>query len=506
MLKNIFYLSLVIGLIIPIYANEANHLIFSKICIAPNSAQMVQIYNPTSSDINLNESGVGSYYLTDGTSSSGEKYYYNITSGINYWSEATSDFFIEFPENTIIQAGAYLTISMHDDLVYNEYYDINPDLSLYSIYDEFYPDSDNFYNFDAISVLASEESLILFYWDGSSSTVKDVDYFLWGGNSFAIDKTNISEYLPDTSLELQVFMPESDENYSYSRVSNTENDEIIGGNGITGHNETSENLLMSWEIIETFELIYGCTNESSTNYNITANIDDGSCFTTTHTIEGIITGGQEGFSATILGRVKSFADIRPSQGPQVIVLEDDNGYLIDAVVWDWDVLESSIGYMFDPYNPASYIVGATGSVGTYNGSYQFTVALESNIYLYDALYPQGNLIEDVNIIETEIVTAPYVIIPSLDERLDFHYSFPSNSRVIIRILDLNGLFITSLVDKFYPNAGKVERYEDSSDWNGRDHLGQIVSPGTYLIHIEASNFQSGKTSVDIAPIVVGAHH
>ena len=130
----------------------------------------------------------------------------------------------------------------------------------------------------------------------------------------------------------------------------------------------------------------------------------------------------------------------------------------------------------------------------------------NNILLYDIYHPQGDLIEDQTIIKAEIVTAPYVIIPTLGERLDFHYSFPSNSRVIIRILDLNGLFITSLVDRYYETGGTVERYVDSSDWNGRDHLGQIVSPGTYLIHIEASDFQSGKTTVDVAPIVVGVHH
>ena len=45
--------------------------------------------------------------------------------------------------------------------------------------------------------------------------------------------------------------------------------------------------------------------------------------------------------------------------------------------------------------------------------------------------------------------------------------------------------------------------EDKSDWDGRNHLGQVVSPGTYIIHIEAMNFQTGVTTSDMAPIVVG---
>ena len=77
------------------------------------------------------------------------------------------------------------------------------------------------------------------------------------------------------------------------------------------------------------------------------------------------------------------------------------------------------------------------------------------------------------------------------------------AKSVYRILDLNGLFITSLVDRYYQTGGKVERYEDTSDWDGRDHLGQIVPPGTYLIHLEASNFQTGKTTIDVAPVVIG---
>ena len=238
-----------------------------------------------------------------------------------------------------------------------------------------------------------------------------------------------------------------------------------------------------------------------------------SCFTSTHTIEQIVTSDPNsignGYQATIAGLVKSFDDIRPSGGPQVIVLEDENGFRIDAVIWDWDVLLSSIGYMFDPYNPTRFIIGATGAVGEYppgSLSFQFEISSENNIFLYDTFYPQGNFIEDNSIVNAEIVTAPFVLIPTLGERLDFHYSFPSNSRVVVRILDLNGLFITSLVDRYYQAGGKVERYEDTSDWDGRDHLGQIVPPGTYLIHLEASNFQTGKTMVDVAPVVVGVHH
>ena len=101
--------------------------------------------------------------------------------------------------------------------------------------------------------------------------------------------------------------------------------------------------------------------------------------------------------------------------------------------------------------------------------------------------------------------APYIIIPTLGERLDYSYSFPSDSRVTVRIFDLDGKLVTSLIDKHYTDAGTVSRVEGQSEWNGRDHLGQIVAPGTYLMHIEATSWLSGHSSFDIAPIVVGVY-
>ena len=39
--------------------------------------------------------------------------------------------------------------------------------------------------------------------------------------------------------------------------------------------------------------------------------------------------------------------------------------------------------------------------------------------------------------------------------------------------------------------------------DGRDQLGQIVSPGTYIMHMEVMNPVTGETQTDAAPIVVG---
>ena len=48
-----------------------------------------------------------------------------------------------------------------------------------------------------------EEMLVLFYWDGISSIVQDVDYFIWGNTNEGVDKTGIEEYFPDTPTSEQ---------------------------------------------------------------------------------------------------------------------------------------------------------------------------------------------------------------------------------------------------------------------------------------------------------------
>ena len=528
---------------------EADHIIFTQITITPTAAEVIAIHNPTDEIHNLSN-----YYLSDAeyqnTPLSISKHYYNLPTANDYWSGYSSDFIARFPDMNI-NPGQTLTISINDASIFNNYYSFNPDLTL----------TDDMLNaVDGQSTIGSSanladnyESLILFYWDGSSPVVKDVDYFYWGDSqglpSYGIDKSGIGTYEDDTAFNIQAghILEAHEEEDSYVRKSSIENGESgpsnnITGNGITGHDETSEIFNQSWEIIpdpllpepvsgcldniacnydENAEInddsceysCLGCTDASAANYIPSATIDNGSCNISGNSIKYMIDENQgnecdENLSSAyqIIGLVVEYADIRPSNGPEIIVLQDANDYKVEIVIWDWDVQSSAIGFMVDPYDPSQYMIHVQGTLGTYNCSWQFNVSGANNILLYDIYHPQGNLVEDSTIIKAEIVTAPYVIIPSLGERLDFDYSFPSNSRVIIRILDLNGLFITSLVDRFYQDAGKVERYEDSSDWNGRDHLGQIVAPGTYLIHIEASNFQSGKTSIDVAPIVVGVHH
>lgn len=491
-------------------AEEANHVIFNKITIRPNDAEMVSIYNPTQAPIDLSD-----YYISDAEYSVTNSHYYNLPTEADFWTGFSSDFIIRFPPGTIINPDETLMISLHNQSTFEGYYGYQADLTIQEdMLDAI--NGDDTIGSSADLLGDSYEVLILFKWDGNSlSLIQDVDYFYWGNTQglsfYGVDKTGVLTYLPDTPFNIQEqnILNAHQDGESYVRKSTTENgesgpDNNIMGNGITGHDETSEVFIDSWEIISES----GCTIPSDPNYNPDASIDDGSCLinSVTHTIEEIVTGSSVGYPATIFGLIVDFGDYRePNNGPQVIELQEDSGYRIDMVVWDWDVAESDIGYMIDPNNQTEYVVIATGVVDTYNGSWQFEISSVNDIQEYDSYNLEGEFIENENTIKAEINPAPYVIIPTLGERLDYSFSFPSNSKVSVRILDFNGNLITSLVDKYYETGGTVERLVDRSDWDGKNHLSQIVPPGTYFMHIEAINLLTGEATSDMAPIVVGVY-
>ena len=537
--------------------HEADHIIFTQITITPDEAELIAIYNPTGAPLNLSD-----YYLSDAEYSITNSRYYNLPTGNDYWSGFSSDFIARFPDVNI-GSGETLIISLQDSSSFNNYYSYNPDLTLT---DDMLDAVDGESTIGSSANLGPYEVLILFKWDGqSTSLIQDVDYFYWGDSQglsfYGVDKTGILTYEDDTPFNTQAnnILEAHDDDYSYVRKSTTENGESgpsdnITGNGITGHDETSEIFNQSWEIILNPALpepIAGCTDDGSLdssyiqgiqacNYDENASIDDGSCeyscigcmdstaenyvssatinnqgacnigYTTIQSVieqnEGNECDENLSSSYQIRGLVVGYDDVRPSGGPEVIVLQDDNGYQIEIVVWDWDVISSAIGFMIDPYDPSEYVMHVNGTLGTYNCSWQFEVAGANDIWLYDVYHPEGDFNANPNIVKAEIKPAAYVIIPSIGERLDFEYSFPVNSRVTIRIFDSSGRFVMSLVDRFFGDAGTVTRDTHKADWDGRNHLSQIVAPGTYLIHLETTNHSTGKSSVDIAPIVVGVNY
>ena len=74
-----------------LFSLEADHIIFNKIVISPDEAQLVSIYNPTDNLIDLSE-----YYLSDAEDISANQHYYNLPTGDPFLSDLPSEFNVDF--------------------------------------------------------------------------------------------------------------------------------------------------------------------------------------------------------------------------------------------------------------------------------------------------------------------------------------------------------------------------------------------------------------------------
>ena len=462
-----------------LYSGNADHLIFNRICITPDESEMIEIYNPLNESVDLSN-----YYLSDS-----DKYY----QWINGESIGNFDFLIKFPSGSSIDSQGTYVITTQSNANFSDSYDFMPDLSLVDSDLEIFDSGIN------PNLSGSEEMLVLFYWDGTTSIVQDVDYFLWGDYDKGVSKT-IEEGYPynDTLLEDQIFIRNhgSSDFYDslYVRLDINEYDEIQSdGNGITGHDETSENFIASWAI-EGIERTISFQDIINGEYDCAGNSQDGCPL-----------GSLDCPIVNPSGMIVDYFDITQFGGPHAITIEDSDGYRLELTIWpdNWDIANDPdySNLLEPPYN--RYLVQGLGNVFEYNGEKQILVCSVDDFTILQSFDMEGEFDGSQTFNDAIISPAPYVLIPSASEVLDYNYSFPSNSRVIIRVFDLSGRFITTLVDKYYESSGTVRREESSSAWDGTNQMGQIQPPGTYLMHMEASNFQTGKTSIDIAPVVIG---
>ncbi len=277
-LGRILLLALLVGLV-PVLgpatsaqADPADHLILSQIVIktrAPYTtfgSPSILIVNGTASDLDLSD-----VYLTDGTTAP-NALYYNLPLG----DPATSnpgggnggDFHARFPAGYTLAAGDTLAIAVNGSGEYQQAYGRLPDFELFEDGNtpdvvpellEAFPGSINAGPLSGSNVPALSdigESLILYTWDGSSDLVQDLDYLAWGTYTASlIDKTGVtigsSTYADDTPVAQQEPTGVPSFRQALRRASDDEGDEThSGGNGISGHDETSEPLTTTWSVID----------------------------------------------------------------------------------------------------------------------------------------------------------------------------------------------------------------------------------------------------------------
>jgi len=264
-------------LLFPAAAADADHLLLSEVVVldrVPAStfgSQYIEVVNPTGSSIDLS-----TVYLTDATSYT-TVIYYNIVTGTDIGGGTSGDFHCRFPDGAVIAPGDSVVIALDGSSEYLEAYGRLPD---YELFEDHYETPDavpemreafpggigaglGSSGFNVPDLLHDGETLVLYHWDGQSDLVQDLDYIVWGTFlSVRADKSGIAMdgpdaggistfYRDDTTVTDQQPISATTHGYggAFRRVSADEGSETASdGNGVTGHDETSENLADTWQV------------------------------------------------------------------------------------------------------------------------------------------------------------------------------------------------------------------------------------------------------------------
>ncbi len=239
--------------------NGGPTLLLSEIVVTPTGGEFIEIHNPTPVTISLDD-----LYLTDATYSTGGNYYYNIVTGSNAGGGDFGDFHARFPAGSSIAPGEYQTVSLAGSDAFLTQWGVSPTYELYedgaadSIPDMREASAGSINNQGSLT--NSGEVVILYRWNGVSDLVRDIDYAVWGDKVEAVDKTGVSvdgpdldvtgtAYAADTAISSQDIVSTGAHPFgsSWHRIDLNEGTETkVAGNGVTGHDETSENLSATW--------------------------------------------------------------------------------------------------------------------------------------------------------------------------------------------------------------------------------------------------------------------
>ncbi len=231
-----------------------------------------EVFNPTASNIALDN-----YYLSDYNATANK--YYSIVTFNGAIDLGGTDYLVKFPAGTILQPGRVAVVTQDAVTFLGEFFggDLNAFTSqpgspqLFEVTDSnpLVPDMVNLNsnattpgNFGKTNGSATNgEHMVLFYWDQSSDLVKDVDIIQWGnptgGNAYTLKTSAITMDGPDVDATATAFKDDAGPVSKIAiatapydllvRVSSDEAGETTtGGNGITGNDETTENVATSW--------------------------------------------------------------------------------------------------------------------------------------------------------------------------------------------------------------------------------------------------------------------
>jgi hypothetical protein len=215
---------------------NTQHLLMTELTVSPDGAEFIELWNPTPATVDLS-----TYYLSNHGS------YYALP--VNGQTIPFAHFIVKFPAGASLAPGQVIVIATQGAAPFTSFYGSAP---TYSITDG---------TMTAVTVNNTPRltdggaTVVLFQWDGASGLVKDVDIMIVGTPSLTnvlVDKSGVVQngatYATDANtIAAQPSAPGIDS--STKRIAREDGREVQtgAGNGITGHDETSENTAVTWD-------------------------------------------------------------------------------------------------------------------------------------------------------------------------------------------------------------------------------------------------------------------
>lgn len=248
-------------------------LLITEISVQGSEQEFIEIYNPTDAAVDLTH-----YYLTDLSNvdstvgsptldhMKNEFVYITTPQGV---APDNNDFLVKFPDGAMIEPGQTLVIITAQGDAFEAATGVKPNYEIASK-SETIPDMVTQTKTAPTTpgLSNSQEFVLLFFWDGASALVQDVDYIRWSDTSpgatvsnVGVDRTGMTvrdtAYLPDTALLKTSGEQESASKHSNGqsicRVDLAEGTELHeGGNGLDGSDETSENFSATWKLCSAY--------------------------------------------------------------------------------------------------------------------------------------------------------------------------------------------------------------------------------------------------------------
>lgn len=232
-----------------------DHLLLSEAALTPTSDEFVEIYNPTFATVDLTDvylSDDADYALLPGASGSGPAP-----------DIAEFDFIARFPMGSSIAPDEALVVAF-DGAGFLATFGFAADFEIHGT-DAGTPDMVAVDVGPSAGMTNSGENVVLFTWDGASDLVADLDMVNLGTPSSSNtigDKTGLSVDGPDGDTVASTYaadaftMPQqsgdpgfelSTKRIDFEGTSESLTARRAGGNGITGDDETTEDITVTWD-------------------------------------------------------------------------------------------------------------------------------------------------------------------------------------------------------------------------------------------------------------------